>query len=261
MSYTDGDYSREAMNEARHCVAEDKGKPRPKVGAVCVAPTGDIVGRAHRGEPQPGGRPNGDHAEFILLEKKLPDKDLQGHTVYTTLEPCTRRSPHKTACAQRLIDRQVSRVVIGMLDPNPDVTGKGVMKLRKAGIEVGLFPGDWQGLVEKQNVEFAAPYLPLHEKFMSDLLIDQLRNHLMLSSTFAAMLKSGSLSGKADNHTRSMRIEAGKSLGVVLTHLIAIGKISIEVARQRTKHLEDLIRVEDDGTVSMNLIGQDFPVL
>jgi pyrimidine deaminase RibD-like protein len=135
-----------AIEEAKKSVAEDD-RPHPKVGAVVVK-DGRVLAKAHRGENPKS------HAEYVALEEKLSNETLAGATVYTTLEPFIKRNPPKICCAQRLIDRKVARVFIGMLDPNPDIRGLGDQLLNEAGIEVQLFPRDLRAQVEELNRDF-----------------------------------------------------------------------------------------------------------
>ncbi|MCX7905322.1 MAG: HAD-IA family hydrolase [Elusimicrobiales bacterium] len=107
-----------------------KGKNYPKVGAVIVDESGNIIDKACKQAKI--------HAEFQMLYK-LPDnyfkkKDV---TLYTTLEPCTHRNnPNDLSCSDHIIRTGISKVVIGMLDPNPAISGKSVSYLRKHKVKV-----------------------------------------------------------------------------------------------------------------------------
>lgn len=135
-----------AIEEARKSKSEDD-RVHPRVGVVVVK-DGRLLAAAHRGEF------SGCHAEYIALENKLPDSPIVGATVYTTLEPCTTRHHPKIPCASRLVERKVARVVIGMLDPNPSISGRGQRALRKARIATELFPHDLMEQIEELNREF-----------------------------------------------------------------------------------------------------------
>jgi pyrimidine deaminase RibD-like protein len=142
----DDDFARMAVDEARKSRAEDD-RPHPKVGCVVVK-NGEVLAKAHRGEFE------ANHAEYAALEQKLKDETLAGCTVYATLEPCTGRNHPKVPCADRLIARRVARVVIGILDPNPEIRGKGVIKLQNAGIAVELFPAALANELLELNRDF-----------------------------------------------------------------------------------------------------------
>ena len=145
---SDLDCMEKAVAEARHS-RQEPGRISPKVGAV-VLKDGVILGEAHRGE-DPNGK---DHAEYYLLETKLRTKTLSESTVFTTLEPCYERGAGKTPCAKRLVARQVDRVIIGMLDPDPTVHGKGQMYLLEHGIKVGTFDPPLTKEILEMNRDF-----------------------------------------------------------------------------------------------------------
>lgn len=102
--------------------------PNPMVGAVVVQ-DGEIVGTGYHREF------GGDHAEVEALREA--GHLGRGATLYCTLEPCSHfgKTP---PCVNRIIDAGVSRVVIGTLDPNPLVNGRGVKILRERGIAVDV---------------------------------------------------------------------------------------------------------------------------
>jgi pyrimidine deaminase RibD-like protein len=126
------------------------GKVSPLVGAVVLDKDGQILGGASRGEDDEHKQ----HAEYNLLKVKLPKAILAGSTVFTTLEPCFQRNPPKKSCASRLAQRRVARVVIGMLDPDPTVHGKGQMQLLRSGINVGTFDHDLTSQILEMNSDF-----------------------------------------------------------------------------------------------------------
>lgn len=104
--------------------------PRPSVGAVLVK-NGQILGGGHtqRGDGTP-------HAEVMALRAARENRlDVRGASAYVTLEPCSHFAT-TPPCCDALIEAGVARVVVGVLDPNPLVSGRGFAKMRAAGIEV-----------------------------------------------------------------------------------------------------------------------------
>jgi diaminohydroxyphosphoribosylaminopyrimidine deaminase / 5-amino-6-(5-phosphoribosylamino)uracil reductase len=119
--------------------------PNPNVGCVIVSPDGDVVGR---GATAPGGRP---HAEAAALGEA--GRNARGATVHVTLEPCAHESGRGPACSDLLIEANPARVVVALKDPDPRTRGKGIERLREAGIEVKVGTG------RKAAAESLAGYL------------------------------------------------------------------------------------------------------
>ena len=103
--------------------------PNPCVGCLIVR-DGRVIGR---GWTQPGGRP---HAEAMALTMALADGSAEGATVYVTLEPCAHLSARGPACADLLVAARPARVVVALADPDPRTAGRGVARLRAAGIAI-----------------------------------------------------------------------------------------------------------------------------
>jgi diaminohydroxyphosphoribosylaminopyrimidine deaminase / 5-amino-6-(5-phosphoribosylamino)uracil reductase len=108
--------------------------PNPRVGCVIAAADGTVIGQGHT---QQAGGP---HAEVMALrEAAAKGLSVAGATAYVTLEPCSHhgRTP---PCCDALVAAGLGRVVVSTLDPNPLVAGRGVQRLRDAGIEVMVLP-------------------------------------------------------------------------------------------------------------------------
>ena len=116
----------------------------PAVACVLVQ-GGRVVGR---GWTQPGGRP---HAEAVALEQA--GDGTRGATAYVTLEPCAHESPRGPACADLLAGAGVARAVVGLRDPDPRTDGRGLERLRDAGVEVTV------GVREDDARRSLAPFL------------------------------------------------------------------------------------------------------
>jgi diaminohydroxyphosphoribosylaminopyrimidine deaminase/5-amino-6-(5-phosphoribosylamino)uracil reductase len=103
--------------------------PNPQVGCILVRDDEVLGEGAHLYE-------RFDHAEIVAL-KQVASRGLspQGSTAYVTLEPCSHHG-RTGPCADALIAAGVSRVVVATTDPNPLVSGRGIEKLRAAGIDV-----------------------------------------------------------------------------------------------------------------------------
>ena len=120
----DHEFMRQAVEIAKEGFFSSS--PNPRVGCVIVK-NSKVIGK---GAHITMGK---EHAEILAL--KEAGFDAKGSSVYTTLEPCN--TTGKTGpCTLSLINAKVSRVIIAMKDPNPNVNGAGITTLIKAGIKV-----------------------------------------------------------------------------------------------------------------------------
>jgi diaminohydroxyphosphoribosylaminopyrimidine deaminase/5-amino-6-(5-phosphoribosylamino)uracil reductase len=123
-----------ALDQAQKAISTSN--PNPRVGCVIVSPDGREIGIGHT---QQAGGP---HAEVVALrDAQARGESVMGATVFVTLEPCSHhgRTP---PCCDALIAAQVAKVVVATGDPNPKVAGRGLDRLRAAGVQVELLPRD-----------------------------------------------------------------------------------------------------------------------
>ena len=134
---------REFMKKALRLALRAEGctSPNPMVGAVCVL-GGRIVGRGYH---KKAGDAHAEIEAFADAAKK--GISLKGATLYVTLEPCCHTEKLTPPCTDAIVASGVSDVVIGAIDPNPEVSGKGVAKLRENGIAVRT------GVLERECTE------------------------------------------------------------------------------------------------------------
>jgi diaminohydroxyphosphoribosylaminopyrimidine deaminase/5-amino-6-(5-phosphoribosylamino)uracil reductase len=138
-SAVDHQFMSEALAEAQKALY--LANPNPRVGCVIVK-DGVVIGRGFTQEV------GGPHAEVqALADVQSQGHSAEGSTVYVTLEPCnhTGRTP---PCVDALIAAKPAKVVVAMMDPNPLVSGKGLERLKAAGIDVrcGLLELDAKSL-------------------------------------------------------------------------------------------------------------------
>jgi len=146
----DPDYMKQALKLAR--LGLGKTSPNPVVGAVIVKDD-RIIGQGYHHHY--GGR----HAEINAIQNA--SESTAGATLYVTLEPCCHYG--KTPpCVDAIIRDNLGRVVIGTLDPNPQVNGKSVAQLKRRGIEteVGVLADECRNLNEA-HFKYMTTGLPL----------------------------------------------------------------------------------------------------
>jgi diaminohydroxyphosphoribosylaminopyrimidine deaminase / 5-amino-6-(5-phosphoribosylamino)uracil reductase len=123
--------------------------PNPQVGCVIVAHNKVVATGFHKRFGAP-------HAEVDAIQNLPPDISAADCTLYVNLEPCSHfgKTP---PCADLIISKGFKKVVIACSDPNPQVSGRGIQKLKQAGIEVV------QGILEKEARHLNRRFITFHE--------------------------------------------------------------------------------------------------
>ncbi len=206
--HTDEEFLRQALSLARRGIGLTS--PNPNVGALIVDESGQVVGSgSHTYEGLK-------HAEILALEQ-AGDR-ARGATIYVNLEPCSHQG-RTGPCADALIAAGIRRVVAGVLDPNPLVSGQGFSRLRAAGVSVasGLLADECQ--------------------YLNEAFANYIRRRVPLVTLKTAMTLDGKIApppGESGNPT---------ALG---SASVSGGWITSEVARahvQRLRHQSDAIMV------------------
>jgi diaminohydroxyphosphoribosylaminopyrimidine deaminase/5-amino-6-(5-phosphoribosylamino)uracil reductase len=166
---------------------QQNAKPNPMVGAVIVSSEGMIIGEGYHVRCGEG------HAEVNAFASVSADDErlLKEATLYVSLEPCSHYG--KTPpCADLIIKKGVKRVVVGCIDEFAEVQGRGIRKLREAGIEVEV--GVLEQECQKLNRRFFTyhreqrPYIILKWAQTANGFIDDHFEPLQISSDFTKML-------------------------------------------------------------------------
>ncbi len=165
-------------------------EPNPMVGCVLVR-EGKVVGEGWHQEF------GSSHAEVLALE--AAGDAARGATAYVTLEPCghTGKTP---PCSHALIDAGISKVMVGCLDPNSLVAGKGVAQIRSAGIEVV------EEILVQEAAQLIAPFTKLVTKKRPWILAKwaMTLDGKLATRTGSSQWISGEMSRKAVHHLRGL---------------------------------------------------------
>ena len=181
----DEKYMRRCIQLAKN--GQQNAKPNPMVGAVIVSRDGRILGEGYHVRCGEG------HAEVNAFASVRPEDEalLAEATMYVSLEPCSHYG--KTPpCADLIIKKGVRRVVVGCVDAFAEVQGRGIKKLREAGIEVEV--GVLEAECQELNRRFFTfhreqrPYIILKWAQTANGFIDDHFQPVQISSGFTKML-------------------------------------------------------------------------
>ena len=254
----------------RRCIqlalnGREESRPNPMVGAVIVAANGRIIGEGYHVRCGEG------HAEVNAFASVRPKDEplLNQSTIYVSLEPCSHYG--KTPpCCDLIINKGVRRVVVGCVDPFAKVQGRGINKIREAGIDVTV------GVLEEECKWLNRRFFTFHKKHRPYIIlkwaqtqngfIDDHGKPLALSTPFTRMLVHkmratedailvGRTTDEREHPQLNIRHWNGKDpVRFVLSHDNTIDDI-IEQCRQR--QLQSLI-VEGGNKTLQSFIERDL---
>ncbi|MEW6409451.1 MAG: bifunctional diaminohydroxyphosphoribosylaminopyrimidine deaminase/5-amino-6-(5-phosphoribosylamino)uracil reductase RibD [Nitrospirota bacterium] len=224
------------MRLALRLAEKGKGKtnPNPLVGAVVVK-NGRVCGRGYH---KKAGMP---HAEKVAIEDA--GSDAKGATLYVNLEPCCHHEKKTPPCTSLIANSGITRVVIGCIDPNPYVSGRGIKELDDAGIEVTT------GILEEESKR-------LNEVFFK--YITTKKPFVILKAAITIDGKIATSTGKSQWITGEKARQAVHRLrNQVDAVLVGIGTILKDnpnlTARTKSKKAKDPCRVIVDSLLNIPL--------
>ena len=238
-------------------------KPNPMVGAVIVAADGRIIGEGYHIRCGEG------HAEVNAFASVTPQDELllSEATIYVSLEPCSHYG--KTPpCADLIIKKGVRRVVVGCVDEFAKVQGRGIQKLRDAGIEVTV------GVLEEQcrwlNRRFFTfhrlhrPYIVLKWAQTENGFIDNQGKPLTISTPFTKMLvhklraeEDAILVGRVTDEREHPLLNVREWVGPDPLRLVLDHEHPLDLPRLYDQQVQSLI-VEGGAKTLQSFIDQDL---
>lgn len=223
--------------------------PNPMVG--CVIVHGDkVIGEGYHHQY------GGPHAEVVAVNSVKDKSLLSESTLYVSLEPCSHHG--KTPpCADMIVKHKIPKVVIGCIDSNPAVGGKGKKRLEDAGIEVitGVLEKDCLELNKRffTHHNLKSPYIILKWAQSSDGYIDHIRDGEKPSPAAISNETSRRLSHKW--RTEEQAILVGTNTAILdnpeLTARLSAGNNPLRIALDRQNRLTAELKLMDGSTPTL----------
>ena len=144
-------YMEMAIDAMQQSIQEPRNdKTSPKVCAILLKANGKFD-TGSRGELR-----DGDHAEFIVIERKNASENLEGALLFTTLEPSApgQRKNNQPGSAELIVNARISQGWVGVEDPDPMADLKGINYLLDNGVDVHMFDADLQAEIWDANKAF-----------------------------------------------------------------------------------------------------------